>query len=30
MHQFIIYEAKCLDFVEDSDLLWCIGVRDSI
>ena len=25
-----IYEAKCLDFIEDGDLLWCVGIRDGI
>lgn len=25
-----IYEAKCLDFIEEGDLLWVVGVRDGI
>lgn len=25
-----IYEAKCLDFIEEGDLLWCVGIRDGI
>ena len=25
-----IYEAKCLDFIEEGDLLWVVGIRDGI
>ena len=25
-----IYEAKCMDFIEDGDLLWVVGIRDGI
>ena len=25
-----IYEAKCLDFIQEGDLLWVVGVRDGI
>lgn len=25
-----IYEAKCMDFIQDGDLLWVVGVRDGI
>lgn len=25
-----IYEGKCLDFLEDGDLLWCVGIRDGL
>lgn len=25
-----IYEAKCLDFIQEGDLLWVVGIRDGI
>lgn len=25
-----IYEAKCLDFIKEGDLLWVVGIRDGI